>query len=108
MPGVIDITDEYLKQNKNYMRIPELEEKISDFIVTTYNATFIGLLEVHKENDLYSLTLGLPSYMSPTTISIDATNDDEFLDYIYTELKLRNYMRLEIYKVIRKNAETET
>jgi hypothetical protein len=39
--------------------------------------------------------------MTPTTITIDCNTDEEFLDYIYSEIRTRNYIRLEIYKVTR-------
>lgn len=32
-----------------------------------------------------------------------AQGDQEFLDFIYSELRSRNYIRLEIYKVLRQN-----
>ena len=90
------------------MRILELEKKINDFITTTYKATYNGLLEVHKENTQYMFILGVPSYMSPTTISIDTEDEEIFLEYIYSELKVRNYMKVYFYKVIKKDAKTET
>lgn len=89
------------------MRRPELEQKISDYIVTTYKATFTGLLEVHQYDTIYKFVLGVPSYMVPTQIVCDLGNDESFLDYIYEELRTRNYMRLEIYKVVRTNESRE-
>ena len=49
----------------------------------------------------YRLTIGLPSYMAPTTMAINCELDSEFIDFITSEFKIRNYMRLDIYKVTR-------
>lgn len=85
----------------------ELTKAILDFIKETYKAEYIGLLEVKKLNPGFTFTIGLPSYMSPTTMNIDTESDQEFLDYIYSELKSRNYMRLDIYKVNRTKSSRE-
>ncbi len=53
----------------------------------------------------YKFTIGIPSYMVPTTIVIQCYSDNEFLNYIYSELRTRNYIRLDIYKVTR-NSDT--
>lgn len=45
--------------------------------------------------------------MSPTTISIECDTDEQFLEFIQSELRSRNYMRLDIYKVIRTNDSKE-
>jgi hypothetical protein len=74
---------------------------------TIYKAEYIGLLEVHKEDSIYKFIMGIPSYMSPTTISIEADNDDIFLDFIYHELICRNYVRSDFYKIIKKNERVE-
>lgn len=79
----------------------ELVQKIRDYIKTWYNAEYTGLLKVIKDPPRYTWAIGLPSYMMPTTISIDCETDDEFLDYVYSEIRSRNYIRLEIYKVLR-------
>lgn len=76
----------------------ELEQKIHDFIRTNYEAIYDGLLRVTKKEDIYTLVLGVPSYMSPTTISCQANSDEEFLDYIYKELTVRNYVRIYFYR----------
>lgn len=89
------------------MQLPELEKKILDYIKTAYNAEYAGLLEVTKEDTIYTLKIGIPSYMSPTTITIDTDSEDSFLEYIYSELKSRNYMRLEIYKIVRTNESND-
>jgi len=91
------------------MDTQELAEKIRDYIRTTYKAEYNGLLLV-KENPYggYIFVIGLPSYMAPTTIATDLTDQNEFLNYIYEELRIRNYMRLYIYRVDRtENAKEE-
>ncbi len=84
----------------------ELEEKIHDYIMKLYNAKYEGLLKVKKGNLEYSLIIGIPSYMSPTTIASNHTNDEDFLDFIFKEFKSRNYMRTEFYKVIREENDS--
>lgn len=76
----------------------ELEQKIHDFIRTNYEAIYDGLLKVTKKEDIYTLVLGVPSYMAPTTIACQANSDEEFLDYIYKELTVRNYVRIYFYQ----------
>jgi hypothetical protein len=99
----------------NEYSIEQLKNLILKYIEFWYEAKYEGLLEVEKTpnvssselNTFYKFTIGLPSYMSPTTISIDCATDDEFLNYIYSELRSRNYMRLDIYKTIRTNDSRE-
>lgn len=79
----------------------QLENLILDYIKFWYQAEYTGLLKVIKNPPIYTLMIGLPSYMTPTTITIDCNTDEEFLDYIYSEIRTRNYIRLEIYKVTR-------
>ena len=95
------------KLKKNDMDEQELAQKIHDYIKTWYNADYIGLLTVKKNNPGYTFTIGLPSYMMPTTINCDYETDEEFLDFIYYELRIRNYIRLDIYKVLRKENTRE-
>lgn len=83
------------------MRRQDLEQKIHDLIRTEYNATYNGRLEVEQTDFEYRLTIGLPSYMAPTTMAINCELDSEFIDFITSEFKIRNYMRLDIYKVTR-------
>jgi hypothetical protein len=68
-----------------------------------YNVEYRGRLEVHKNDTEYTLILGVPSYMAPTYISMGTDEEDVFLEYAYSELKNRNYLRIEIYKVIKTN-----
>lgn len=89
------------------MEETELTQTIRDYIKTLYKAEYTGRLEVEKDENGYKFIIGLPSYMSPTTISSNHSSDEEFLEYIYEELRKRNYMRLYIYKVIRENDSRE-
>lgn len=94
----------------------ELEQAILDFIKTNYEANYTGYLKVEKfpstfagfagnPNDNpgpgYRMSIGIPHYLFPTTIACDFETDEDFLNYIYSELKTRNYMRVYFYKVIR-------
>jgi hypothetical protein len=87
------------------MNEQELEQEILDYIKNLYKADFIGKIEVTKNP--YSLLLGIPSYMHPTLLSGDFSDDTTFLEYIYKELKTRNYMRVYFYKVTRTNKPHE-
>lgn len=79
----------------------ELEQQIRDYIVTLYNANFTGYLVVEKLNPGYKMSIGIPSYMFPTVVSCDCETDEDFLNYIYEDFRIRNYMRVYFYKVIR-------
>ena len=79
----------------------QLENLIRDYIKFWYEAEYTGFLKVIKNPPTYTWKIGLPSYMVPTTITIDCDTDEEFLNYIYSEIRSRNYIRLEIYKVTR-------
>lgn len=89
------------------MRRPELELKIRDYIAIIYKAEYRGKFEVIQNGNTYTLQIGLPSYMALTSISYETDDDQEFLDYIFEELRTRNYMRVEFYKVIRTNEKTK-
>lgn len=89
------------------MQRTELEQKILDYIKTTYSANYIGYIAVTQVDNLYTLALGIPSYMAKTYISCEASSDEEFLEYAYKELASRNYVRQDTYKVIRTNEKTE-
>jgi hypothetical protein len=91
---------------KKKMNELELTSKILDYMTEIYSADYIGSIEVKKSNDEYQLILGIPSYMTPTSLSINCSNDEQFLDYIYKELRVKNYMRKYTYKVVR-NSETK-
>ena len=79
----------------------ELEEKIHDYIMKLYNAKYEGLLKVKKGNLEYSLIIGIPSYMIQTSFAINCETEEEFIEYVYSELRSRNYIRQEFYKVTR-------
>lgn len=79
----------------------ELTQAIRDYIMSSYNANYVGYLIVEKLNPGYKMSIGIPSYMFPTTIAGDFSTDEEFLDFIFKELRERNYMRVDYYKGIR-------
>lgn len=85
----------------------ELEQAIRDYITILYKACYIGWLKVNKLNPGYKLSIGVPSYMFPTTIAGDFETDDSFLSYIYEELRVRNYMRVYFYQVKRMPSNNE-
>jgi len=68
-----------------------------------YSATYVGLLEVHEEDGLYTLKMGLPSYMSPMTMSLETDSDTSFISFIQEELRTRNYTRIDKYSVVRED-----
>ena len=51
---------------------------------------------------MYQLEIGVPSYMCKTTISGDFNTDEDFLNYVYEELRIKNY-KLRIRKLIDKD-----
>lgn len=81
------------------MQEQELVQKIRDYILNLYKAEYTGLLTVIKTGNEYKFKIGIPSYMAPTSIIGNFETDEEFLDYVYEELRTRNYMRLYIYRV---------
>lgn len=89
------------------MQEQELVQTIRDYIKNLYSADYVGLLRVDKLNPGYKFSIGIPSYMCPTTFAIDCETDEEFLEYVYKELRSRNYIRLDIYKVLRQNDSRE-
>lgn len=84
----------------------ELEQAIRDYIKSFYKAEYIGLLEVNELNPGFEFRIGLPSYVTPTTISSDHERGEDFLEYIKLELRSRNYMRANYFKYIKKPEET--
>lgn len=83
------------------MTTTELENSIRDYIKYLYEAEFTGFLEVEKLNPGYKMSIGIPHYMFPTTIACDCETDEEFLNYVYADFEIRNYMRVYFYKVVR-------
>jgi len=75
---------------------------IRDYIRIIYNANYIGSLIVEKfDGNIYRMSIAIPHYMFPTTIAGEFMTDESFLDYVYEELRIRNYMRVYFYKVVR-------
>lgn len=83
----------------------ELIQKIRDYIRNKYKAEYKNRLEVKFENGIYTLLLGVPNDLIPTTISLQTNDPQEFLDFIYEELRTRNYMRTYFYQVRRKDTK---
>lgn len=92
---------------KKEMQTEELENKIHDYIIKLYKAKYTRRLEVTHENGIYTLTLGIPDDVIPTAISFQTEDSQEFLEYIYEELRIRNYMRVYFYQVRKKNNLTK-
>ena len=81
-----------------------LDDAQSTLVVDRKNYLAIG---DPATSTFYNFIIGIPSYMAPTQIAIDCNSDDEFLNYIYSELRSRNYIRLDIYKTLRTNDSRE-
>jgi hypothetical protein len=80
----------------------ELATTIREFIKTNYQATYNGLLEVESLSEGgYKLILGIPSYMAQTQIACNVDDQDSFLEFIYSELLKRNYIRQYVYTIKR-------
>jgi len=86
---------------------PELVAQILDYIKILYKAEYKGFIQVTQIDNVYKLQMGLPCYMVPTSNIYETDSDEEFLSFIYEELRTRNYMRLDIYKTIRSNDTRE-
>ena len=89
------------------MHKTELEQAIRDYIKSFYKAEYVGLLEVNELNPGFSLVIGLPSYQMPTTISSDQESPEDFLEYIKSELRTRNYMRASYFKIVVGSTEVK-
>lgn len=89
------------------MERPELVQMILDYIKNLYKAEYEGSINVTQIGTTYRLNIGLPSYMNPSSIACDANSDEEFLDFIKEELRVRNYMRVYFYRVNRLKEERE-
>lgn len=83
------------------MTTAELEQAILDYIRNWHSADYVGTIEVTVENGVYKLALGIPSYMCLTTIGGEFSSDEDFLNFIYEEIRKRNYMKVDFYKVYR-------
>lgn len=89
------------------MQVQELEQQIRDFIKSWSNAEFVGYLKVEKLNPGYKFIIGIPSYMAQTSIATDIDSPEEFLEFIKQELKSRNYIRQDYYRVYRMKDSRE-
>jgi hypothetical protein len=89
------------------MERPELVQRTLDYIKTTYKAEYEGSINITQNGTEYRLNIGLPSYMTPTSIACDANSDDEFMDFIEKEFRERNYMRVYFYRVNRLTEQRE-
>lgn len=85
----------------------ELKDKIKKYILDLYKAEYTGYLEVEKSSTGYKMSIGIPHYMFPTTIACDCDTDEEFLNYVYEDFRIRNYMRVYFYKVVRTPSSRE-
>lgn len=85
------------------MSTKEIEQEILKRIRDLYSADFTGYLAVIKDNNSYTLKIGLPTYLEATGISADCDTDEDFISFVIEEFRKRNYMRVYIYKVIREN-----
>ena len=65
------------------------------------------MLEVKELNPGFQLKLGIPSYLMPTYITCDCESEEEFLNFVYAELKRRNYVRQDVYRVYREELTRE-
>ena len=89
------------------IREEELENKIRDYITNVYKATYNRRLEVKNTDGIYTLILGVPDDLIPTSISFQTEDSQAFLDYVYEELRTRNYMRTYFYQVRKKDNLTK-
>lgn len=87
------------------MQEQELIKKIHDCIKSYYNAEYIGYMNVEKLEEGYKFSIGIPNDTSPTTISTNIDDAEQFLEYVCLELRKRNYMRVEFYKAIKQHED---
>lgn len=66
-----------------------LTKKIKLIIFKLYHAFFKGKLEVHYKNGIYTLIIGIPSNMRPSSYNFEGT-EDQFLKFIEEEFKYNN------------------
>ena len=83
------------------MKRPDLVQKILDYILSTYKAEYINEVLVNQDENIYTFSIAIPDRLIPTTISGQFDQDQDFLDFIYEELRTRNYMRVYFYEVNR-------
>lgn len=85
----------------------ELEQKIRDWIKSYYKAEYAGVLTVTKINGVYRFSIAIPSWLCLTSLAGDFNSDEDFLTFIYDELRKRNYMRTDFYRVERTEDSRE-
>lgn len=78
-----------------------LAQQILDYMKSLTNAEYMGLLTIDQDDTIYTFTVGLPSYMAPTTISGSFESDSSFLEYLKTEIKKKRLYAPNYYKVVR-------
>ena len=66
-----------------------LTKKIKLIIFKLYHAFFKGKLEVHYKDGIYTLIIGIPSNMRPSSYNFEGT-EDQFLKFIEEEFKYNN------------------
>ena len=66
-----------------------LTKKIKLIIFKLYHAFFKGKLEVHNKDGIYTLIIGIPSNMRPSSYNFEGT-EDQFLKFIEEEFKYNN------------------
>ena len=66
-----------------------LTKKIKLIIFKLYHAFFKGKLEVHHKDGIYTLIIGIPSNMRPSSYNFEGT-EDQFLKFIEEEFKYNN------------------
>lgn len=66
-----------------------LTKKIKLIIFKLYTAIFKGKLEVHHKDGIYTLIIGIPSNMRPSSYNFEGT-EEQFLKFIEEEFKCNN------------------
>ena len=83
------------------MNEEQLAQKILDYIENWYKAAYVGRLFVNKNDGVYKVSMGIPSYLTLTSLAGDFSSDEDFLKYVFEEIRKRNYMRVEYYRTVR-------
>ena len=69
--------------------ITVLIKKIRLILFKLYRALFKGKLEVHYKDGIYTLIIGIPSNMRPSSYNFEGT-EEQFLKFIEEEFKYNN------------------
>lgn len=79
----------------------DLKQVILDYFRTTYEAEFIGKLEIENLDPVgYKIKLYLDNDYYPLVIIADLP-DEEFIEYIKEELRSRKLHKTKFYKAIK-------